>query len=223
MKSSLLLKIYIGFSILYLVTLFLHLETFDLFMKPLLLPILLITVAISKSFPTKKILLIALTFSWIGDIILMFADKGEMYFISGLVAFLLSHIAYILLFSKQEKTRTITNKKYFLIGFLGILFYFSCMISILLPKLGPLAIPVVLYAIVITTMLFIAFKGSFEWSIPANYYILVGAIVFVSSDSILAFNKFNTPITQAPFYIMATYCMAQYCIVAGVLKLNSNE
>ncbi|PKB18092.1 lysoplasmalogenase [Flavobacterium sp. 5] len=221
MKSSLLLKIYLGFTILYLAILFFNIEGFDFFMKPLLLPILLATVAILENFPTKKILLIALTFSWIGDIILLFADKGELYFIFGLVAFLISHIVYIILFSKQERTRTITNKKVFFIGFLAILFYFSCMISVLFPKLGPLTIPVVVYAIVITTMLFIAFKGSLEWAIPANNYILLGAILFVSSDSILAFNKFYEPITHASFYIMITYCMAQYFIATGILKLNN--
>ena len=94
------------------------------------------------------------------------------------------------------------------------------MITTLFPKLGPLKIPVIVYAIVITSMLFVVFKGSLKWAIPANNYILIGAILFVSSDSILAFNKFYAPITQASFYIMITYCMAQYFIVAGILKLN---
>lgn len=223
MKSSLFLKIYIGFTLLYLATLFLHLEGFDLFMKPLLLPILIAAVVVTENFPTKKILLIALTFSWVGDIILLFADKGELYFIFGLVAFLLSHVVYIALFSKQQNTRTYNNKSVLWLGSLIILIYFIFMITTLFPKLGPLKIPVVVYAIVITTMLFIAFKGSLKWATPANNYILIGAILFVSSDSILAFNKFYAPITQASFYIMITYCMAQYFIVAGILKLNNNK
>ena len=220
MKSSFFLKIYLGFTILYLITLFLHLEGFDLLMKPLLLPILLTSVIVSENFPTKKTLLIALTFSWVGDIILLFADKGEMYFIFGLVAFLLSHIVYITLFSKQQNTRTTHNKSTIWLGSLAILIYFIFMITTLFPKLGPLKIPVIVYAIVITSMLFVVFKGSLKWAIPANNYILIGAILFVSSDSILAFNKFYAPITQASFYIMITYCMAQYFIVAGILKLN---
>jgi uncharacterized membrane protein YhhN len=221
MKSSLLLKTYSGFVIIYLSLLFLNIEEFDLFMKPLLLPILLVAVAVSESFPTKKILLTALTFSWIGDIILLFSDKGELYFIFGLVAFLISHLVYIVLFSKQQITRTNDNKAVFGIGILAILAYFVFMVSTLFPKLGPLKIPVIVYAIVITTMLFFAFKGSLKWVIPANNYILIGAIVFVSSDSILAFNKFYAPIAHASFFIMGTYCLAQYLIVAGILKLNS--
>jgi uncharacterized membrane protein YhhN len=221
MKSSLLLKIYISFTALYLIILYLDLDGFDWYMKPVLLPILLAAVAVSESFPTKKILLTALTFSWIGDIILLFADRGELYFIFGLVAFLLSHVVYIVLFSKQQNTRINEKKEIFWLGILAIIAYFFIMIDTLFPKLGDLKIPVIVYAVVITTMLFFAFKGSLKWATPANNYILIGAIVFVSSDSILAFNKFYAPITHASFYIMLTYCLAQYLIVSGILKLNT--
>jgi uncharacterized membrane protein YhhN len=223
MKTNLLLKTYLAFSALYLIILYFNLEGFDWYMKPLLLPILLFAVYLSDSFPTKKILLVALTFSWIGDIILLFTDKGELYFIFGLVAFLISHLVYIVLFSKQKSTRIIDNKLVFGLGIVAILAYFAIMITTLFPKLGPLKIPVLVYAVVITTMLFFAFKGSLKWAIPASKYIFIGAIVFVSSDSILAFNKFYAPIAHASFFIMATYCLAQYLIVAGILKLNTKK
>lgn len=221
MKTPLLLKTYIGFCILYLSILFLNMQGFDLYMKPLILPFLMILVTFSKNFPTKKTLLTALLFSWIGDVILLFSDKGELYFIFGLVSFLVSHLVYIVFFNKQQTTRENDSKVQFWLGVFLILGYFAFMIFTLFPKLGPLKIPVLVYAIVITTMLFFAFKGSLKWSIPANKYIFVGAIVFVSSDSVLAFNKFYTPIEHASFYIMATYCLAQYLIVKGILKLNS--
>jgi uncharacterized membrane protein YhhN len=223
MKTNLLLKTYLAFSALYLIILYLNLEGFDWYMKPVLLPILLLAVYFSDSFTTKKILLTALLFSWIGDIILLFTDKGELYFIFGLVAFLISHLVYILLFSKQQSSRIIDNKLVFGLRIIAILAYFAIMITTLFPKLGPLKIPVLVYAVVITTMLFFAFKGSLKWAIPANQYILIGAIVFVSSDSILAFNKFYAPIAHASFFIMATYCLAQYLIVAGILKLNTKK
>jgi uncharacterized membrane protein YhhN len=47
----------------------------------------------NERFTNKNILLAALTLSWIGDIILMFADKGELYFIAGLIAFYFLHIS----------------------------------------------------------------------------------------------------------------------------------
>lgn len=223
MKDTLLLKNFIGFSALYLLIILFGQDNISLFLKPLLLPFLLLAVYYAAPFPTKKILLLALTFSWIGDVILMFADKGELYFIFGLVAFLLSHLVYIVLFSKQVPTENNTNKAILWIGILAILAYLTLMLATLLPSLGDLKIPVVVYALVISTMLFFAFKGSLNWAKPAKNYILLGAIIFVSSDSILAFDKFYSPIPQSNFLIMATYLVAQYLIVAGVLKLNEEK
>ena len=99
MKNKLYLSVYIGFSIFYLLITAFNQEEIARILKPFLLPILVIAAASSAHFGTKKILITALTFSWIGDVILLFADKGEIYFILGLVAFLVSHVFYIVLFS----------------------------------------------------------------------------------------------------------------------------
>jgi uncharacterized membrane protein YhhN len=97
------------------------------------------------------------------------------------------------------------------------------MLSVLLPTLGDLKLPIFVYAIVLSTMLLFAFKGYLKWSKPSGIYILLGAIIFVSSDSILAFNKFYEPIRFSSFLIMATYLIAQYLITAGILKLNKKK
>jgi hypothetical protein len=46
------------------------------------------------------------------------------------------------------------------------------------------------------------------------------AVLFVSSDSLVAFNKFYNPLVLSSFIIMITYLIAQYLIVSGILKLN---
>lgn len=222
MKNTLFLKIYIGFSIFYLLLLLSGYESFDLFLKPILIPLLGFGVYFHKKFPTKNIVLIALLFSWIGDVILLFADIAEIYFILGLVAFLISHVIYTVLFNKQTKTRPKKNKAAFLIGSLVIAGYLIGMLSLLLPTLGDLKIPVIVYATVISLMLLFAFSGFLTWKRPGNQNVFIGAIVFVSSDSILAVNKFHTPIEKSSFFIMLTYLVAQYLIVTGILKLNSN-
>ena len=223
MKNKLFLSIYLGFSVFYLLITSFNQEEIARVVKPILLPILLIAVYFSESFNTKKILITALIFSWIGDVILLFADKGEIYFILGLVAFLISHLFYIVLFNKQTRSKSISNKLSFGAGIGLILIYFSVMIGTLGPKLGPLTLPVVIYAVVISTMLYYALKGSYQWnSIPYNS-VLIGAVFFISSDSILAFNKFYHPIPQASFSIMITYLLAQYSIVWGILNLNQKK
>ena len=223
MKNKLYLSVYIGFSIFYLLITAFDQEDIARILKPFLLPILVFAVASSAHFGTKKILITALTFSWIGDVILLFADKGEIYFILGLVAFLISHVFYIVLFSKQAISKTIKNKISFGAGIGLIVIYFLMMISTLAPKLGSLTVPVVIYAIVISTMLFYALKGSFQWNTIPYQSVLIGAVFFISSDSILAFNKFDQPIPYASFLIMITYLAAQFCIVWGILKLNQKK
>ena len=223
MKNKLYLSVYIGFSIFYLLITAFNQEDIARILKPFLLPILVIAVASSAHFGTKKILITALTFSWIGDVILLFADKGEIFFILGLVAFLVSHVFYIILFSKQTISKTISNKLSFVAGIGLILLYFFGMITTLGPKLGSLTIPVVIYAVVISTMLFYALKGSFQWNTIPYQSVLIGAVFFISSDSILAFNKFDQTIPYASFLIMITYLAAQFCIVWGILKLNQKK
>lgn len=223
MENKLVLKSFIGFSILYLLIILFGYENIAWYLKPFLIPFLILAVYLSGNFASKKILMIALLFSWLGDVILMFSDRAELYFILGLVAFLISHIVYILLFSKQQKIRTIENRSKYWIGISFILVYFAAMVFTLFPKLGPLKIPVLVYAIVISTMLYFAFKGSFIWTKLPNNPILLGAIFFVTSDSILAFNKFYSPIPFGSFLIMLTYISAQYFIVQGILKLNQKK
>ncbi len=223
MKNKLFLFIYLGCSVFYLFITAFNQEEIARVVKPFLLPILLIAVYFSESFRTKKILITALIFSWIGDVILLFANKGEIYFILGLVAFLISHLFYIVLFNKQTRSKSISNKLSFGAGVGLILMYFSVMIGTLGPKLGSLTLPVVIYAIVISTMLFFALKGSYQWNVIPYHSVLIGAIFFISSDSILAFNKFYQPISQAYLLIMLTYLLAQYSIVWGILHLNQKK
>ncbi|MBG6110148.1 putative membrane protein YhhN [Flavobacterium sp. CG_9.10] len=223
MRSTLSFKAYIGISFVYLLLIILEREEIYWFLKPFLIPFLFLAVYTCGDFPSKKFLLIALTFSWIGDVVLMFADKGQMYFIVGLASFLISHIAYIILFSKQLRINSTRNKAVFWVGITVIIVYLMAMLSVLLPSLGDLKIPVFVYAIVLSTMLLFAFKGYLKWSKPAGMYILLGAVLFVSSDSIMAFDKFYEPLKFSSFLIMSTYIAAQYLIVVGILKLNKKK
>ena len=223
MKNAAFFKIYIAFSILYLIVLLSGHENLDLFLKPALIPLLGFGVYFHRKFPSRKILLTALLFSWIGDVILLFADIAEIYFILGLVSFLIAHIAYCILFNKQIIGEIQINKILFGIGSLLIAFYLTAMILVLMPNLGDLKIPVIVYAAVISTMLLFAFNGYLIWKKPGALYIFLGAAAFVASDSILAFDKFHAPIEKSSFFIMLTYLVAQYLIVVGIIRLNAQK
>lgn len=223
MKSSTVFKSFIAFSFVYLLMLLLGQDEQAWYLKPLLIPFLLLAVYFNEKFDTKNFLLVALTMSWIGDVILLFADKGELYFILGLIAFLFSHICYIILFSKQLKIYLKKSKIIFWTGVTAISIYLIVMMLILLPSLGDLKIPVFIYALTISIMLLFALKGFFNWHKPASIPILIGAFIFVISDSILAFDKFYAPIQYSSLLIMATYITAQYFIVMGILELNKKS
>jgi uncharacterized membrane protein YhhN len=218
--SQKLLQGFLIFSILYIMLLLAGLETISWYLKPLLLPFLFYAVVKSERFKTKKWLLAALLFSWIGDCILLFADKGELYFIFGLVAFLIAHILLIVLFTKQKSANMSFKKPLFWVGFACATIYLAGMLSLLLPNMGDLTFPVIGYALTITIMLKTALKGTFDWIGNPKYLVLLGAAFFVASDSILAIDKFHSPIATASYSIMITYIIAQYYITSGILQLN---
>lgn len=214
-----LIYLFLGFSVFYLLLTLLNLESITFWLKPLLIPILSSLVLFEKEFPTKKVLLAALFFSWVGDVVLLFADKGTIFFIIGLVSFLVAHLLYILLFMKLQKVKTTKYLPYSIL----VLVYLFGLLSFLWNDLGDLKIPVIIYASVLSMMLLFAIKGKFIWEKQYGNYILFGAVFFVLSDSLLAINKFYSPIAFASFLIMSTYLAAQFLLVLGILKIEQKK
>jgi uncharacterized membrane protein YhhN len=217
MKVKKYTRSFIVICLLYLFLLISGKEDFAWWLKPLLIPFLIALVSISEEFKTRKILLCALFFSWIGDVLLLSADKNILFFITGLVSFLIAHLVYIFLFDKQIK---INKSKTYLRFMPIVLIYLFGILSVLWSSLNEMKIPVSFYAFVISTMLLISIKAYFEWKKPVNLLVLIGAVLFVVSDSILAINKFYTPIPMSSFLIMSTYLGAQFFIVKSILINN---
>ncbi|WP_452598574.1 lysoplasmalogenase [Pontimicrobium sp. MEBiC01747] len=156
---------------------------------------------------------LALLFSLIGDILLLFVYKSEYFFIAGLIAFLTAHIMYCLVFLKQ---RNPAIKPY---GFVIILLAYALgLFSILKSGLGDLLIPVIVYMCIILLMAVSAFLRRSKVNTPSFNLVFIGALAFMLSDSLLAVNKFYEPLALADFSIMFTYALAQLLIVFGLLK-----
>ncbi|WP_225555014.1 lysoplasmalogenase [Sphingobacterium bovistauri] len=167
--------------------------------KTLLVPILIAYYAFSTN-KINKLFLAGLVMSFFGDLFLMF--KGG--FIAGLSSFLLAHIFYILTFKQFFQ-----HKNLALIPL--ILIFVGSLIGFLYPHLGGMKIPVILYALTIGLMLYIALGTKQTW-------LIVGAILFVLSDSILAINLFYKQSLLGGMSVMLTYVIAQYCLVVGMVK-----
>ena len=162
---------------------------------------------------TKQLVLSALIFSLLGDILLMFTETNSLFFIGGLLAFLTAHVMYILIFLKKRN-----NTKKALPFMLLLLVYAIGLFYFLKDGLGDLFIPVIIYMFVILMMVNTAFLR--QGNVPKNSYILVflGALFFITSDSLLALNKFYHPLPLANVWIMTTYAFAQLFIVLGLKK-----
>jgi len=176
MNKSLFLKGFLLIAAINLLLIVLDYATITRFLKPFLMPLLFLYVYYQEAFSTKKLLLLGLTFSWIGDILLLFAAKSELFFIAGLLSFLTAHVFYIYLFSKLGTTEAYKKNLVFWAGFIMIVLYLQSLLALLLPKLGTLKIPVSVYAVTISVMLAFAWRGYFSWNPSTRFFILFGAM-----------------------------------------------
>jgi uncharacterized membrane protein YhhN len=95
----------------------------------------------------------------------------------------------------------------------GILLFY-----ILLPKTDELLIPVFIYGISLIGMAGIARLRQGRTASKSYYYVLIGTLLFLISDTLLALNKFVWDIPYAGMGIMSTYMAAQLLITEGILQ-----
>jgi len=178
--------------------------------KPLT-TILVISIAIIlqyKSESTYGYLIIAgLVFSLFGDIFLMLPkDK----FVQGLASFLIAHVFYIIAFSSGFGP-------YLEIGYLiPPAIYAAVFLWILLPKTGEMKIPVMVYALVLMVFLWQGLGRFYYLGNQASLFIIIGAILFVISDTILAYARFVKNFNLSPTLIHVTYWGAQIFIALSI-------
>jgi len=160
---------------------------------------------------------LALAFSWIGDIMLMFTHLNFLLFFAGLAAFLVAHIVYVIAYIRATYKNSLNIKFSIMpILFLG---YFILLAYLIIPYVDTvIQVPITVYAVTLFLMISAAYfrKGntnplSFQW-------VFVGAILFIVSDSLLAINRFSQTIPFANIAVMITYIAAQWLIVKGLLK-----
>jgi uncharacterized membrane protein YhhN len=148
----------------------------------------------------------ALVLSLVGDIALMLPREQ---FVGGLAAFLLAHLCYIAGFVAGG-----LRGPAFALSLLGTAVVLAPVALRVLrgvranePELRP---PVVAYLVVIGVMLAAAVASG-------NAFAAVGAVLFVLSDSMIAWSRFVAPFDGAPVAIMVTYHLAQAGLVLSLL------
>jgi uncharacterized membrane protein YhhN len=163
--------------------------------------------------------ILALFFCFFGDSFLLYDHLNPRYFLLGLGAFLLGHIAYIVAFTKHQHNNSsqLQNIQKMRIA-VPILLCGVLLLIVLQPSLGDLKVPVYLYAIVLVTMTLSAVLRLGRTNPTSFGMALLGGCLFLISDSALAINKFHNAFAGAGMMVMITYISAQYFIIEGFLK-----
>lgn len=157
--------------------------------------------------------------SLVGDVLLL--SYSNRMFMLGLTAFLFAHIAYLVGF--QEELLHPTAWSFILIFFILINgFRLLRRITGAMRTTGQntLVIPVTIYGLVISLMLYAAMSTIFDpaWETGAAFFVSAGAFLFYISDLILGWNKFVSPVKNGPLLNIITYHFGQISLIAGVIS-----
>ncbi|MCL4562596.1 MAG: lysoplasmalogenase [Chloroflexi bacterium] len=164
-----------------------------------------------------------LFFSLLGDVFLMLPQD---LFLAGLAAFLLAHLAYIAGLNQNLVSVHIGGLALGLpvVGIAAVLYR---RVSSGVERKQPaqaLRIGVSVYSLAITLMLISAVLtlARPEWNLSAALLVALGGIFFFCSDSLLALNRFTTPILRGKLWVIITYHLGQAALAAGfALQMSS--
>lgn len=184
--------------------------------KPLLMPALAFYFyqSVPKT-PLNRFVLGALLFSFLGDTLLIFASYDKIFFILGLITFLLAHLIYIVI---NMNTMEQAGKGFKLQWQDVPFFLFGLIIfSVVKKDLGDMYFPALGYTVIICIMTLTARKRWKRTDMKSFWLVMIGALLFLTSDSFLAVNKFMEPIPQSDLIIMSTYLVAQFLLIEGLI------
>ena len=160
--------------------------------------------------PYRHWISIGLGFSLLGDILLAWPQD---LFVFGLGAFLFAHLAYL-------KAYLVDCRRAAVPALILALLAGGSLLSVMASQgLGDLLVPVGVYALAISAMLWraLARLGS---GVPKHsaWLAAAGALAFVVSDSLIGIDRFVQPFSAAPYLIILSYWLGQWGIAASVFS-----
>jgi len=188
-------------------------------------PVVALAVWVWRAAPAdtyRRWMVAGLACSLAGDMFLETSPRGL--FLPGLVSFLVAHVFYVLAYASDwrggEPLRALPAYA-----------YGASLVALLWPGLGPMGIPVAVYALVICTMLWRAAARMGHVAQASGRLALTGAIVFAASDSLIAIGRFGGHLvdeslrTSTPWRltIMTTYWLGQWAIAASAVTRSSTD
>lgn len=153
---------------------------------------------------------VGLLFSLFGDVALIWPSR---YFLPGLLAFLLTHIAYLFAFTREVRfpARPLLWLPYLALAATAYL--------VLLPHLPhTLRFPVAFYSVFLCSMAAQSMGRFMILKNAAARRAAIGAGFFLLSDLLLSFDRFHTPLILAPVLILIPYYLGQWLIASSTLE-----
>jgi uncharacterized membrane protein YhhN len=155
----------------------------------------------------RAVFVAALLFLLAGDVFLMLPSDA---FTAGLGSFLLAHIAYAVGFAREVESGTA----------------FAVGAAIVLASFGPIARRIVAGArnadrrLAVPVAVYVAAIGTMGTLALATYDVraAAGAVLFMSSDTLVGLDRFVAPIPWVRPVIMATYHVGQALLVLSLVR-----
>ena len=147
-----------------------------------------------------------LCISLLGDVFLMLPAK---YFRPGLLAFLAAQVFYVLAFSRGLKSLAF-SPLLIILAYAGVIFLF------LYRSLGKYRWPVLSYITAISGMAWLAVSRQLGLFDRSSLLAMIGAFLFLFSDSVNAVNRFKKPFWLAQILILGSYFAAQLLFALSI-------
>jgi uncharacterized membrane protein YhhN len=155
----------------------------------------------------RRAVVAGLAFSLLGDVLLMLPRDR---FVPGLASFFAAHLCYVAAFLSPGRPVLPLSVV------LPLLLFAALLLSRVEQGAGRLAPLLALYAGALTAMAWLAVgRWTHVHTLPAAFAGL-GALLFVLSDSALAYDRFRVAFHKAPAVVLATYYAAQWLIARSV-------
>jgi uncharacterized membrane protein YhhN len=188
--------------------------------KPL--PALVLAFGAWRAPRVPRFLAAGLVAAAIGDELLL--HSGELTFMLGMCAFAAMHVCYIAAFARLGRGAGFVKRlPWLLLPFAALVVGTNVILG---PQAGTFALPVAVYSALLGAMAVCAVDAAGRVNARAAWLIAGGALVFMASDTTLAFAKFSRgfPLTgtAAELAIVGTYFVAQIAIATGVIEATES-
>jgi uncharacterized membrane protein YhhN len=174
--------------------------------------ILIVAVSSSRSY-YKFMIVIGMLFSLMGDIFLMLPSDQ---FLIGLICFLITHICYIVAFLFDSRFGR-PLWPYLLLAAIAMAIFELLSGGIDLA----MKLPVAIYAAALSFMTAQAIARNSQQKNKGALLAAIGAVLFLISDTTLAYDRFVTVFDAAHAIILSTYYAAQYLIAFSTVQKDS--